>query len=86
MIPGLLKTISSNKSQPLPLRVFEIGDVVLRDQTSDVGAHNERRISAVLYGHQPDGKKIRASGFEVFAPVACAAPCTFLTKLVLAPA
>ena len=31
LIPGLMKTISSNKKMPLPLKLFEISDVVLKD-------------------------------------------------------
>ena len=30
-MPGILKTISANKRMPLPLRIFEISDVVLKD-------------------------------------------------------
>lgn len=31
LIPGLLKSVSYNKSAPLPIKVFEISDVVLLD-------------------------------------------------------
>lgn len=31
LLPGLLKTIASNRNMPLPLKTFEISDVVLRD-------------------------------------------------------
>jgi phenylalanyl-tRNA synthetase beta chain len=46
LLPGLFKTIASNKSIPLPIKVFEISDVVLRID-SGVGAGNERRLAAV---------------------------------------
>ena len=30
LLPGLLKTISSNKQLPLPIKVFEVSDIVYR--------------------------------------------------------
>lgn len=57
LLPGILKTLASNKSMPLPLRLFEISDVVLKDAARDVGAKNQRRLCAVYCD--------TASGFEV---------------------
>lgn len=57
LLPGILKTISCNKSVPLPVRLFEISDVVVRDSTTDVGARNVRRLCAVNCSRTP--------GFEV---------------------
>ena len=31
LLPGLLKTIAANKKMPLPMKIFEISDVVLKD-------------------------------------------------------
>merc|ERR1719244_2458376 len=31
LLPGLLKTIQANRKMPLPLKLFEISDVVLKD-------------------------------------------------------
>lgn len=57
LLPGLLKTLSNNKNVPLPLKLFEISDVVLLDENKDVGAKNERHLCAVFYN--------KNSGFEV---------------------
>lgn len=57
LFPGLLKTIANNKNMALPLKLFELSDVVLKDATKDVGAKNERRLCAVNCGKTP--------GFEV---------------------
>lgn len=57
LLPGLLKTINSNKKMPIPLKLFEISDIVLKDNTKDVGARNERFLSAIYYN--------KNSGFEV---------------------
>ncbi|XP_053176942.1 phenylalanine--tRNA ligase beta subunit [Scomber japonicus] len=57
LLPGLLKTIAANRKMPLPLKLFEISDVVLKDESKDVGARNSRRLCAVYYNKSP--------GFEV---------------------
>jgi phenylalanyl-tRNA synthetase beta chain len=57
LISGLLKTIQANKKMPLPLKLFEISDVVLLDETADTGSKNDRRFCAVYYNKTP--------GFEV---------------------
>lgn len=57
LIPQMLKTIASNKSQPLPIKIFQVLDVVLQSDTNDVGARNERRICAVYCA--------MTSGFEI---------------------
>jgi len=57
LLSGLLKTIANNKNMPLPIKVFEISDVVLLDESKDVGARNERRFCAVHCSKTP--------GFEV---------------------
>ncbi|XP_056631917.1 phenylalanine--tRNA ligase beta subunit [Diorhabda sublineata] len=57
LLPGILKTIAANKKMPLPMKIFEIADVVLKDSEAEVGARNERRICAVNCN--------RNAGFEV---------------------
>ncbi len=72
LIPGLLKTAASNRDLPLPLRLFELQDVVLKDASAgvlphraidclhafaDVGSRNDRRLAAIYYSKQ--------SGFEI---------------------
>lgn len=57
LIAGLLKSIASNKKMPLPLKLFEVSDVVLVDEDCEVGARNERRLAAVNCN--------KSAGFEV---------------------
>jgi len=57
LISGLLKTVQANRKMPLPLKLFEISDVVLKDAAAEVGARNERRLAAVFYNKSP--------GFEI---------------------
>lgn len=53
----ILNYIDPILQMPLPLKLFEISDVVLRDAGAEVGARNERHLSAVFYNTSP--------GFEV---------------------
>ncbi|NP_001408307.1 phenylalanine--tRNA ligase beta subunit isoform 2 [Mus musculus] len=57
LLPGLLKTIAANRKMPLPLKLFEISDVVVKDSGKDVGAKNYRHLCAVYYNKTP--------GFEI---------------------
>lgn len=65
LMPGILKTLSANKSVPLPFRFFEVADVVMIDNeknfppilgtTTDTfyppsGARNQRRLAALTCG------------------------------------
>ncbi|XP_069069567.1 phenylalanine--tRNA ligase beta subunit [Pleurodeles waltl] len=57
LLPGLLKTIAANRKMPLPMKLFEISDIVVKDSSKDVGAANHRHLCAVYYNKNP--------GFEV---------------------
>lgn len=48
LLPGLLKTLSNNKKNKLPIRLFEVSDVVVLDKSSETGAKNERRLGVLL--------------------------------------
>ncbi|TPX48849.1 phenylalanine---tRNA ligase [Synchytrium endobioticum] len=56
LLPGLLKTIASNKSIPLPLKIFEVSDVVFKDLTAERKTRNQRNLCAVYCA--------KAAGFE----------------------
>ncbi|KZP32932.1 phenylalanyl-tRNA synthetase subunit beta [Athelia psychrophila] len=57
LLPGLLKTIRENRSHPLPIRIFETSDVVLKDPTLERQARNERHAAALWCN--------KTAGFEV---------------------
>uniref|UniRef100_A0A1I8FZY8 Phenylalanine--tRNA ligase beta subunit n=1 Tax=Macrostomum lignano TaxID=282301 RepID=A0A1I8FZY8_9PLAT len=57
LLPGILKTVHSNRSLPLPLKLFEIQDVVYKSTDSSGSAVNSRQLAAVYYG--------KSSGFEL---------------------
>ena len=57
LLPGILKTISANKHHPLPIKIFEVSDVVFRDEGLERRARNQRNCCALYAG--------KTSGLEV---------------------
>lgn len=56
LIPGLLKTIKENRKHSLPIKVFECGDIVLKNDKLERRAFNQRNWGAIIAG--------KTSGFE----------------------
>jgi len=50
LLANVLRSVASNKALPLPIRVFEIGDVVKKDSSVPVGAKNFQNVCAVQCG------------------------------------
>ncbi|KAK9118705.1 hypothetical protein Scep_016798 [Stephania cephalantha] len=57
LLPGILRTCRENSYHPKPIKIFEVGDIVVLDEFKDVGATNRRHLAA-LYSSDD-------SGFEV---------------------
>ncbi|EGU12070.1 Phenylalanyl-tRNA synthetase subunit beta [Rhodotorula toruloides ATCC 204091] len=57
LLPGMLKSVRENRKHTLPLRIFEVSDVVVKDPQEERQARNVRRLGAVFCG--------RKAGFEV---------------------
>jgi phenylalanyl-tRNA synthetase beta chain len=45
LIPGLLKTLNSNKNESVPQKLFEVSDVCHRDETQETRSKNQRNIA-----------------------------------------
>ena len=56
LLPGLLRTIVENKSLSLPYKLFEAGDCIVLDKSTDTGAKNEKRIAAVYTDEVSENK------------------------------
>jgi len=56
LLPGLLKTISSNRHHAVPIKIFEVSDVGFIDLTQERKSRNERHFAAAIMG--------KTSGFE----------------------
>eukprot|EP00128_Syssomonas_multiformis_P012901 Colp12_sorted_trinity150504_noHs@702 len=54
LLPGALKTVECNRKMPLPIKVFEISDIVVKDASSDTGARNHRHLCALILGKTPN--------------------------------
>lgn len=48
LLAGLLHNVKENSAIPLPYRLFEAGDCILLDSSTDVGARNCKKLAAVL--------------------------------------
>lgn len=57
LLPGLLKNLFYNKAAPIPIKTFEVSDIVLQSDTTDVGACNKRMLTALCAS--------ASGGFEV---------------------
>uniref|UniRef100_A0A5B7CBD6 phenylalanine--tRNA ligase n=1 Tax=Davidia involucrata TaxID=16924 RepID=A0A5B7CBD6_DAVIN len=57
LMPGILKTVGHNKDHPKPIKIYEVGDIALLDETKDVGSRNRRQLAALYCGPN--------SGFEL---------------------
>ncbi|KAF1842836.1 phenylalanyl-tRNA synthetase [Cucurbitaria berberidis CBS 394.84] len=56
LLPGLLKTINSNKHHSVPMKIFEVSDIGLIDMEQERKSRNERHFAAAFMG--------KTSGFE----------------------
>jgi len=50
LLPSLISVLRENKHNPLPHKIFEVGDVVLLDEAAENGATNVRRAAAAAVG------------------------------------
>ncbi len=47
LLPGLMEVLSVNKHHPYPQSLYEVDDVVLLDEDTDIGARSTRRLAIV---------------------------------------
>lgn len=57
LLPGLLKTLRENKALALPLKTFEVSDVVYQNENYERKAHNQRHLAA-LYSDKKGGFEV----------------------------
>ncbi|KAJ2726524.1 phenylalanine--tRNA ligase subunit beta [Coemansia sp. Benny D115] len=48
MLPGLLKSLRENKKYPIPFKIFEVSDVVVKNPERERGAQNIRHACALF--------------------------------------
>ncbi|XP_013420944.1 phenylalanine--tRNA ligase beta subunit-like [Lingula anatina] len=48
LLPGILRTVASNRKMPLPLKLFEISDVVFKDDTTGKINYKHQEVVKIL--------------------------------------
>jgi len=71
LLGGILKCLASNKHLPMPIKIFEIGDVVVQDPTMEVGARNVRRVCAINAGITAEFSKLHGLLDQIFSQLKC---------------
>lgn len=54
LLPGVLKTLKENKKHSLPIKVFEVGDTAIKDDTQERRSRNVRKVCAT-YSNKTSG-------------------------------
>ncbi len=52
LLPGLIKSIASNLHSRIPIKIFEVSDVLFTDPTVDEGARNQKNICICIAGNR----------------------------------
>jgi phenylalanyl-tRNA synthetase beta chain len=60
LLPSLLSVLHANRRNPLPQRVFEVGDIVVLDEEAETGARSVRRAAAAMIGENAGFTQIKA--------------------------
>ena len=61
ILPKLMETLLFNRSEEKPIRIFEVGDVILLAPDEETGAKRELHLSAVSYHDNADFTEIRST-------------------------
>ena len=61
LLPNLLETIRFNRSEEKPIRIFEVGDIVLLSEEEETGAKREVHLSAASYHEDANFTEIRST-------------------------
>ncbi|KAF9437044.1 phenylalanine--tRNA ligase subunit beta [Entomortierella beljakovae] len=54
LLPGVLKTLKENKKHSLPIKVFEVGDIAIKDDSMERRSRNIRKVCAT-YSNKTSG-------------------------------
>ncbi|MFX0105577.1 MAG: phenylalanine--tRNA ligase subunit beta, partial [Candidatus Hodarchaeota archaeon] len=61
ILPKLMETLLYNRSEEKPIRIFEVGDIILLDPSEETGAKREIHLSAATYHEFADFTEIRST-------------------------
>jgi phenylalanyl-tRNA synthetase beta chain len=60
ILPKLMETLRFNRSEEKPIRIFEVGDILLLANKEETGAKREVHLSAVSYHEDANFTEIRS--------------------------
>jgi phenylalanyl-tRNA synthetase beta chain len=60
LLPQLMETLLLNRSEEKPIRIFEVGDVILLSKKEDTGTKREIHLSAVTYHEYSDYTEMKS--------------------------
>lgn len=61
ILPNLMDTLRLNRSEEKPIRIFEVGDVILLSKKEETGTKREIHLSATTYHEDADFTEIRST-------------------------
>jgi phenylalanyl-tRNA synthetase beta chain len=61
LLPKLMDTLLLNRSEEKPIRIFEVGDVILLSQTEETGTKREVHLSAVSYHEDANYTELKST-------------------------
>ncbi len=61
LLPQLMDTLLLNRSEEKPIRIFEVGDIILLDPDEETGTKREVHLSAASYHEEADFTEIRST-------------------------
>ena len=61
LLPKLMDTLLMNRSEEKPIRIFEVGDVLLLDKKEETGTKREIHLSAVSYHENADYTELKST-------------------------
>ena len=59
VLPVLMKLLQFNRSEEKPIRIFEVGDVILYDKTKMTGTRDELHVCALIHHSSAEFTEIR---------------------------
>ncbi|HEX8494420.1 MAG TPA: phenylalanine--tRNA ligase subunit beta [Pyrinomonadaceae bacterium] len=60
LMTGLLQALYENRKRPMPLKLFEIDNVVLLESSAETGIREERRVGVVVMGSEAGYAAVRS--------------------------
>lgn len=71
LLGGILKCLANNKHLPMPIKIFEVGDIVIQEPTMEVGAKNVRRVCAIHAGQTSEFSKLHGLLDQIMYQLKC---------------